>query len=207
MSNPSSASIAQGTTVKGVITETVSTEFVASTKKLVRTTGSWITSGFSVGMALTTTDAANLSVGIVTVISALEMTVNGTVVDAAAGSETITGKATIGEIKSFTGPGGQAADIDVTTLESTGKEFLQGLKDEGEFSFECNLDPSDCGQVFCRSARDSQTRRTYEVVFPDDDDTTLTFLANCKGFSVSGGVDDVLKASVSLRISGAVTWS
>jgi len=207
MSNPSSAFKSQGTVIKGVLEKTVTTEFVASTKKLVRTTGSWIADGFLVGMAITTSDAGNTTVGAATVVTALEMTVNGTVVDAVAGSETITGKATIGEIKSFNGPGGQSSDIDITTLESTAKEFLQGLQDEGEFSFEANLDPSDPGQIFCRAARSAQVQRGFEVILADTDATTFEFDANVKGFSVSGGVDDVVKAAISLRISGPVTWS
>ena len=42
----------------------------------------------------------------------------------------------ITEIKTFTGPGGSAAVIDVTDLSSTGKEKRMGLKDEGQLSFD-----------------------------------------------------------------------
>jgi len=211
MANPSNAITAQSTDIKGVIEKSVSVEFVASTKKLIRTTGSWITDGYLVGMDITTTDAANLSVGKATLVTALEMTVDGTVVNAVAGNETVTGKATIGEIKSFNGPGGQASDIDVTTLQSTAKEFRRGLQDEGEISFDVNLDPSDVGQIFCRTARAENVapfgKRSFELVLPDATTTTLEFEAFVKGFSISGGVDAAVTASISLRITGPVVWS
>lgn len=207
MSNPSSAFKSQGTVIKGVLEKTIAVEFEQTGNLIKRASGSFITDGFLAGMALATTDGTHANCGTITLVEALQLTVSATLTDVASASKTLTGKATIGEIKSFNGPGGQSSDIDITTLESTAKEFLQGLQDEGEFSFDANLDPADVGQIFCRAARTAQAQRGFEVILADADATTFEFDANVKGFSVSGGVDDVVKAAISLRISGPVTWS
>lgn len=213
MSNPSSAITAQGIAINGIVEKTVNAAFVASSDKITRAAGSWITDGFTVGMAVTTNDGdtANAAGGVITALTATDMTLAASLTDVAAASKIITGRALVGEVKSFQGPGGQAADIDVTSLQSTAKEFRRGLQDEGEISFDVNLVPDDVGQLFCRVARaevgSPYGKRTFEIVLPDDDETTLTFEAFVKGFSISGGVDDVVKAAIALRVTGAVDWS
>jgi hypothetical protein len=207
MAVPSNAIKSQQTRIDGIVAATRSVAFDSGAKTITATVGSWIADGFVVGMDITTSDGTNASVGKVTGVTALVLTVNGTVATVAAASKTVTGAAKIGEVKSFNGPGGQASEIDVTTLESTAKEFLMGLQDEGEISMEVNFDPADVGQVFCRNARANQTRNSYRITLPNAAATKLDFLAFCKGFSLAGGVDDVVKASLTLRVTGAVTYT
>lgn len=114
---------------------------------------------------------------------------------------------TIAEITDFDGPGGSASEIDTTSLDSTAREFLMGLKDEGQFTFNSNLVPSDTAQSGLRSDRDNRTLRNFKVILTDASATTLTFSAYVMGFSISGGVDSKIGASITLRISGAVTWA
>lgn len=114
---------------------------------------------------------------------------------------------TIAEITNFDGPGGSASEIDVTSLDSTAREFLMGLKDEGQFTFGCNLVPGDTAQSGLRDDRDNRTLRNFKIVLTDASNTTLTFSAYVMTFSISGAVDDKIGASVTLRISGAVTWA
>jgi predicted secreted protein len=114
---------------------------------------------------------------------------------------------TVGEITDFDGPGGSASVIDVTNLESTAKEKLMGLKDEGQFSFNANLVPGDVGQTGLRTDRDNRTLRNFKVILTDAGTTTLTFSAYVLGFSISGAVDDKVGSSITLEISGNVTWA
>lgn len=114
---------------------------------------------------------------------------------------------TVGEVVSFTGPGGSASVIDVTHLLSTAREKRMGLPDEGQFTFEVNLIPSDTAQIGLRTDRAARTLRNFQLVLTDVATTTLSFAAYVTGFSLSGGVDNVTKASVTLEISGAVTWA
>ena len=115
---------------------------------------------------------------------------------------------TVGEIVSFTGPGGSASIIDITHLGSTRREKMMGIPDEGQFSFDVNLVPADTGQVALRADRASRTKRECILELTDDsvDPTTLTFDAYCLNFSIQGAVDDKVQASVTLEITGEVTW-
>jgi hypothetical protein len=115
------------------------------------------------------------------------------------------GDLSIGEIISFDGPGGEGEVIDATHLGSTAKEKLMGLPDEGQLSFECNLVDGDAGQALLRTRRDDQALDAFKITLPGSE--ILTFNAYVLGFKVAGGVDEVVRASVTLEISGAVTWA
>ena len=115
----------------------------------------------------------------------------------------------VGEITGFDGPSGSATVIDATHLASTAREKLMGLPDEGQFSFNLNLDPSDAQQIGLKDDRaaDPPVLRNFELVLTDAAPTKLSFSAFVTEFSISGAQDDKVAASVTLEISGPVTWS
>jgi hypothetical protein len=109
------------------------------------------------------------------------------------------------ETKTFNGFDGQAAEVDVTTLCSTAREFLQGLQDFGSFTFDVNLVPNDPFQMECLEARAAREKRVFKLQFPSDEDGNnyaYVFEAFVRQFSISGGVDQPLAGSVSLRVTG-----
>jgi len=115
---------------------------------------------------------------------------------------------TVGGIISFSGMDGEASDIDITTLDSTAKEYRQGLQDFGNFSIEMIRDPNDAGQAELLTQKAAQTSSTCVLTLPDD--VTLnraTFSAYVKSVSTEGGVDDVVRGTANLKITGSVTWS
>lgn len=114
---------------------------------------------------------------------------------------------TIGEVIDFTGPGGQATVIDVSKLSSTRKEKLMGLPDEGQFTFNLNLDPADTGQLAAKASRNAQTLKGYRLSMQDAGTTVLTWDAYCLAFNITGGVDKQVSASITLEITGEVTWA
>lgn len=114
---------------------------------------------------------------------------------------------TIGEVVDFSGPGGQAAVIDVTNLASTRKEKLMGLPDEGQFTFNLHLDPADTGQLAAKASRDAQTELGYQLTLTDTGATVLTWDAYCLAFNIAGGVDKQVTASITLEITGEVSWA
>jgi hypothetical protein len=115
--------------------------------------------------------------------------------------------ATVGEITQFDGPGGSATVIDVSTLQSTAREKRIGLADEGQFTLQMNLDPSDATQTGLRADRIGRVKRNFKLVLTDTALTTLSFAAFVLEFKISGAVDQVVKAAVTLEITGAVIWS
>ncbi len=112
---------------------------------------------------------------------------------------------TIPEVSNVSGPGGQASEIDVTDLSSTAKEFRMGLQDEGTITLDINYIPGNTVHAQLRTDRANQTLAVYRITFTDSPQTTWTFTAYCLGFEVSNAVDDVTKASITLRVSGSIT--
>jgi hypothetical protein len=111
----------------------------------------------------------------------------------------------IGEVTSFDGFDGSASEIDVSHLASTAKEFLLGLEDSGSFSFDVNYLTANAGQDLLRTAKANRDLHYFKLTLSDG--IYATFTAYVTTFSINGGVDAVVGGSVSLRISGAVTWS
>ncbi len=109
------------------------------------------------------------------------------------------------EITSFNGFDGQAAEIDVTHLRSTAKEFIMGLQDFGNFSIEVNFLPDDPGQTALRDAKESREIQLFRATFSDN--STATFNAYVTSAPISGGVDGKVDGSFNLRITGDVTFA
>jgi len=114
----------------------------------------------------------------------------------------------IPEIKTFSGPGGSASIIDVTDLSSTGKEKRMGLADEGQLTFTMNYLPDNTQHDALRTARSTREATNFEIVFTDDSPTTTwAFSGFVTGFSISGSVDNVIEANVTIEITGQITES
>lgn len=113
----------------------------------------------------------------------------------------------IPEIISFNGPGGNAQVLDITTLDSAAIEKLIGLADEGQLSFDINFVPDNAVHAALRSDRNNQSLVPIRIVFTDGGATQWDFNAYVQGFTVQGGVNAPLRATVTLEISGAITES
>lgn len=111
----------------------------------------------------------------------------------------------IKNLKSFRGMDGSSTELDVTNLDSEAKEFILGLSDEGTFSFDIDYDPSSgTGHQLLRNLQSNGFRRAARLTLPDA--TVAVFDQRIKKFDVAGGVDQVLRRNVELRITGPVTW-
>jgi predicted secreted protein len=111
----------------------------------------------------------------------------------------------VGEVVSFSGLDGSASEIDVTSLESTAKEFLMGLQDWGGFKVDCNYLASDDGQEALRAAKASREIQNFKLTLSDD--STASFSGYVLSASLDGGVDSKIATSFDIRISGDVTFA
>lgn len=207
MSFTSAAIVSQATTLhRQFITAAISQTTTGA--DYVRASGSWITDGFKVGMRFTSTDAENpATVFTVTAVTATNLTVTPSpVADGTADNAVFTVQIPIGEITSFDGPGGTNSEIDITSLNSTSREFRNGLRDSGEVTLEMNFVPGNVGQVDLRQQQ-ANTNTPGRYVMTLSTAQTITFSAFVREFSISGAVDDKVSASVTLRVTGDVTWS
>ena len=138
-----------------------------------------------------------------------EVNTTGFTTYASAGTFTPKGWLKACEIKNMSFTGGQAAEIDVSTVCSEAKEFLLGLQDAGEASLEVNFVPGDPAIAeFLEAAEDGQPR-WFKVVMPDSAGTpgaggSLVFEASVRQVSFSFGVDQAYQGTFSLRLKGAI---
>lgn len=113
---------------------------------------------------------------------------------------------TIGNMTSFKGFDGQANEIDVTNMASTAKEYRLGLQDFGHFTFDCDRDFSDVGQIAFDAAKRAGTIKSFKLTLPNG--KTATFSGFVRNSPLDGSVDAVVKtAGVSIRVTGDVTFA
>lgn len=118
----------------------------------------------------------------------------------------------IAEIQSFKGPSEKAPQLDATSFDSSAMEFIAGLPDNGELTAECQFIGTDAQQQALRTDLRNGTKRNFKLLLNDKatgggTPTTITFAAIVtQAPEIGGGVNQVVKGSISLRISGTATW-
>lgn len=115
---------------------------------------------------------------------------------------------TVGNLTSVPMPGGQKAELDATNLSSTSKEFLAGLRDNGQATVSFHVDQDDAGQMVLRSsfAASGNSPSPFTVTLPNG--KTRTFNAFCMNYGEpSLGVDGIFTGSATLRITGDITYA
>lgn len=115
----------------------------------------------------------------------------------------------IGEVQTVDGPGGQAAVITVSHFQSTAVEKLMGLPDEGQVTLGGNFLGTTNGtiQTGLRTDRTNRTLRNFKITLTDSPATVLTFQAYVLGFSLAMAVEAAVTYSVTLEVSGPVTYA
>lgn len=115
---------------------------------------------------------------------------------------------TIAEVRSISGPTASVNLEDVTSHDSSAwMEKIPTLIDAGEISFEINY-TSHTTQDQLRTDMFARTKRNFQLVLvPLTPDETIAFAAYITGFEVDAPHDGVLRASVTLAITGAITWT
>jgi hypothetical protein len=192
-------------------TNTIS--FVQANKTICRQAGF---ADFSTGMRLECD--ASLNSGVFTIVgtAATALTVQEAVVNQASGATiSLLGHAMqeIGQITAFNGFGQNANVIDVTHLKSTAKEKMIGLVNGADLSISLIFEPEASGaHLHDGLIRDmgQRTKRVFDVVFSDASAGGYPSFAYFEGYvqsySLSGAVDNVLRADMTITISTGVDW-
>lgn len=110
----------------------------------------------------------------------------------------------IPEIRSIGGPDGSAPTIDVTDLNSTAREYILGLKDEGAFSLDIMYIPANAVHAQLRAAWAARSLMQFRVTFQDTNTTVWEFDGYVTGFSERAAVDTVVEATVGIKITGSI---
>jgi hypothetical protein len=188
---------------------------VSSADGAIYWTGGDFTVDFSTGMIIEFTDGCTENENAYTIaeVAATKLTLYEPVTDKSSGTSiTIEGHdfTNIGEIVSWTGPTGSANIIDVTNLQSTAKNKLIGLRDEGNISMDFFLNTSaDQYQMALKDDRATRALRRFHIKLTDTGTslpTSLYLRGYVTNFSISGAVDDAIKGSMTVEITSAVKW-
>lgn len=109
-------------------------------------------------------------------------------------------------------PGEAAADrIDATHMQSPGRrrEYISGLIDNGEATFEINYIPGSATDILLRTLFESGDTVEHRITFPaptGDPRPTVTYDASIIGYSKAIPIDDRMTATITVAVSGAETW-
>lgn len=136
-----------------------------------------------------------------------EVKTQGTVLNLAGTASPVTYTA-IANVMSISGLGGQKSDIDITNFDSTAKEFLVGLEDSGQVQVEINYAPANTTHTTLWDLKGSGELRTWRIVSPGASPAPyFQFAATVQQFQINFQTDDVVRATVTLRVSGSITKS
>lgn len=115
----------------------------------------------------------------------------------------------IAMVTSIKGPTEEAAEIDVTSLDSTGgyAEFVQGLKSGGTLTAEVNLDESSTSYTALRADFQGGVTHNYKIAFPSPSTKKFSFAAFPNRMDHSFDPKAANKFTLGLRITGQVTLS
>ncbi len=113
----------------------------------------------------------------------------------------------VGQVVGFNGPSGAANVIDVTNLASTAKEKMIGLRDEGQLSLDLMFAATDTGQVKLRECRANRTKSHFAIKMTDTAVTQIDADCYVSGFAIQGAVDQAVKLTATLEISGPVNYT
>lgn len=112
---------------------------------------------------------------------------------------------TIAEVKDISGPAMTLNMEDATSHDSGGwREEIATLLEAGDISFDINY-TSGATQSVLETAQYARERLNFEMVFPFTVPVTKAFSGYVTSFDYSAPVEGILTASVTIRVSGAIT--
>lgn len=115
----------------------------------------------------------------------------------------------LAELTNITPPSSSLDQIDVTHMQSPNRnrEFISGLNDPGECSFDMNFVPGSTSDdrlfELLNLPTGTSRRRNCRISFPNG--VTWTFSAELTGYEPTVPVDDKMTATVTFKVSGAMS--
>lgn len=115
----------------------------------------------------------------------------------------------IGNITAINGLGGGAPPVnDVSNLDSTFREKMMGLPDEGQLSVSFNPDPDNAVHQALRTARKNRTRLEFRGTLTDTAPATVAqFFGYVMTFALDVAMGQPVRGSMTIEIDGEVSWS
>jgi predicted secreted protein len=116
----------------------------------------------------------------------------------------------VGEINDIQPPSPTKETVDTTHMGSVGgyRQFISGLKDGGEVTFNMNFSYADY-LVFKNNFENDDDPRWYRIKFPDNptNPTHWDFLAIVTDIPVTAPTGDKVTTDITLKVSGQATFN
>lgn len=112
----------------------------------------------------------------------------------------------LAEITAVTPPNSQTADVEATHMKSPNRrrEYIAGLIDDGEGTFEMNYVPGSATDALIQQAQTEGDSRNYKIVIPDGAfGWKIEGVCIIKGYERNVPIDDRMTATLTIRFSGA----
>jgi len=115
----------------------------------------------------------------------------------------------LAEIKSITPPSVDVDTVEVTHMQSPNRyrEYISGLQDGGEASFEMNFIPGSTSDdrlfELLNLGVGVSRRRACRISYPNG--VTWSFNAEVTGYEPDVPFDDAMTATVTLKVTGTIT--
>ena len=108
----------------------------------------------------------------------------------------------VAEVYDITPPNETTDIIDASHMASTDREFIMGLTDPGECSFEMNFVPGSTSETLILAAKAARAAKNFRIVFPNL--ATWTFAGLLTGYEPAMPNDDKMTCTVTIKVTGAV---
>ena len=108
----------------------------------------------------------------------------------------------IAEVNSIQGPNKTRETIDVTSLDSTGgyREFIASFRDGGTVQLTMNF--TRATYELMNDDFEDDDAQSYEIVLPDDENTSLEFTGLVTEVPLAISTDDKVTADVTIKVTG-----
>jgi predicted secreted protein len=113
--------------------------------------------------------------------------------------------ADLDEVISVTPPNQQVEQVEATHTQSPNRtrEYISGLNDPGECSFDMNFVPGSSSDTRLLALKTSGAYKDTRITFPNA--VTWDFLASVTGYEPQAPIDDRMIVTVTMRVSGPTT--
>lgn len=133
----------------------------------------------------------------------------GTLLKIGAGSGSPETFTVVPEVTRLRGPSTRFDLLDVTSHDTVGvfREFIPGLADGDMISGRLNWRPSNTVHKGIKDDAYAQTRRNFQVIFPDSSLNTVQVSTYIQRLEPEANVGEVLQEDFGFKITGQPTWS
>lgn len=114
----------------------------------------------------------------------------------------------LGEVTAISLPSSETAEVEATHFTSPNRrrEYIAGMIDDGEGTFEMNLEPGSATDTLIRAAQTAGNSRAYKIVIPKTTGTwEVTGTVIVRRYERNVPIDDKMTATLTVRFTGGAT--